>query len=312
MLCKTCKTSCQKWGKDRRGNQRFYCLNCKKSILEPRPKPLEEMRLPMDRALMVLRVLTEGNSVRATERITDTHRDTVLALLVKVGSKCERLFGDKLRNIPVKDVQVDEIWGFVGKKQKALQPGDNPTFGDVYTFVALEKTSKLVLNFTLGRRDQLSTNAFIEGLRLATSRQAFQLSADGFPGYPSAVENTLSDRVDFAQIIKVYRASPEGERRYSPAEVVSTERVPVIGNPDPKRICTSHIERQNLTMRMHIRRLTRLTNGYSKKFDNLWAALCLYFAHYNFCRVHSSLRVTPAMESGITDHVWSLEELISV
>jgi len=167
------------------------------------------------------------------------------------------------------------------------------------------------LNFALGKRDQATTNIFIEGLRYATSSQPFQLPADGFGSYPSAIENTLSDRVDFAQLIKVYRATPEGERRYSPAEVVSTERVPVIGNPDPKRICTSIVERQNLTMRMQMRRLTRLTNAFSKKWDNLWTALCLHFAWYNFCRVHKSLRVTPAMEAGITDRVWNLREILA-
>lgn len=133
----------------------------------------------------------------------------------------------------------------------------------------------------------------------------------GCAPYVPAISNTLGDRVDFARLIKVYRAIPEGERRYSPAEVVSTEVVPVIGQPDPKRICTSHIERQNLTMRMQIRRFTRLTNGFSKKWENHWAALCLYFAHYNFCRIHSSIRVTPAMEAGITDRVWELAELLS-
>jgi len=146
-------------------------------------------------------------------------------------------------------------------------------------------------------------------LLLAAGEKPYQLTADGFGTYPTAIENTLSDRVDFAQLIKVYRASVAGEARYSPAEVVSTERVPVIGDPDPKRICTSHIERQNLTMRMQIRRLTRLTNGFSKKWENLWAALCLHFAWYNFCRIHHTLRVTPAMQAGIADHVWELEEL---
>jgi IS1 family transposase len=214
-------------------------------------------------------------------------------------------------DVPVKDVQLDEIWGFCFKKQKAIQPGDDPNFGDAYTFVAIERHSKLVLNFALGKRDQATTDIFIEGLRHATAPKPYQLSADGFGTYPSAVENTLSDRVDFAQLIKVYRASVAGEARYSPAEVVSTERVPVIGDPDPKRICTSHIERQNLTMRMQIRRLTRLTNGFSKKFENHWAALCLYFAYYNFCRIHSTIRVTPAMEAGITDHVWDLAELLT-
>ena len=173
------------------------------------------------------------------------------------------------------------------------------------------RDTKLVLNFAIGKRDQATTNIFTEGLRLATSNRNFQITTDGFAPYRSAIPNTLSDRVDFAQLIKVYRATPEGERRYSPADVVSTEVVPVTGQPDPNKTCTSHIERQNLTMRMQIRRFTRLTNAFSKKWENHWAALYLYFAHYNFCRIHSSIRVTPAMEAGITDHVWDLAELIS-
>ena len=161
-----------------------------------------------------------------------------------------------------------------------------------------------------GKRNQAVTDIFIEGLRAATANEDFQISTDGFVPYVSSIETTLGDRVDFAQLIKVYRATPEGDRRYSPAEVVSTEVVPVVGHPDAKRVCTSHIERQNLTMRMQIRRLTRLTNGFSKKWENHWAALCLHFAYYNFCRIHRTLRVTPAMEAGITDHVWTIEELL--
>lgn len=200
----------------------------------------------------------------------------------------------------------------MAKKQKQVQPGDDPRFGDAYCFVAMETHSKLVLNFTLGKRNQETTDTFIEGVRLATSRKRFQITTDGFAPYRSAIPTTLPDRADFAQLIKVYRASPEGEQRYSPAEVVSTEVVPVMGNPDPKKICTSHIERQNLTMRMQIRRFTRLTNGFSKKFANHWAALCLWFAFYNFCRVHSKLRCTPAMEAGIADHIWSVRELLEM
>ena len=168
-----------------------------------------------------------------------------------------------------------------------------------------------MLNFALGKRNQATTDAFIEGLRAATSSQEFQITTDGFAPYVSAIDNTLSDRCDFAQLIKVYRATAEGERRYSPAEVVSTEAVPVIGHPDGERICSSHVERQNLTMRMMIRRLTRLTNAYSKKWENLWAALCLHFAFYNFCRIHRTIRVTPAMEAGITNQPWTLEDLLA-
>jgi transposase-like protein/IS1 family transposase len=311
MTCHSCRSQCKRSGKHRNGLQRFKCAQCKRTFTEPHERPLDEMRLPLDRAEMILKMLCEGVSIRSIERLTDTHRDTIMRLLVKAGERCEKLLGDKIRNVPVTDVQLDEIWGFCFKKNKAVRPGDDPNFGDAWTFVAIERHSKLVLNFALGKRDQQTANAFIEGLRLATAPQPFQVTADGWNGYPFALEATLSDRIDFAQLIKVYRATPEGERRYSPAEVVSTEVVPVIGNPDHKRICTSHVERQNLTMRMQMRRLTRLTNGFSKKWENLWAALTLYFAWYNFCRVHKTLRVTPAMEAGITDRVWDLMEILA-
>ena len=305
-----CQFEAKRFGKDRKGVQRFRCNGCGKTFSFRPNNPLGSMHLPLDKGIAALELLLEGCSVNTAQRLTGVHHTTILSLLILAGEKCERLLGKKIVNVPVKDVQADEIWSFVGKKQKALQPGDDPNLGDAYCFVAMETSSKLVLNFALGKRDQMTTDAFIEGLRLATSRQKFQLTTDGFAPYVSAIRTTLSDRASFAQLIKVYRATPEGERRYSPAEVVSTEAVPVMGNPDPRKICTSHIERQNLTMRMQMRRFTRLTNGFSKKWENHWAALCLWFAFYNFCRVHSKLRITPAMESGITDHIWTVRELL--
>jgi IS1 family transposase len=176
--------------------------------------------------------------------------------------------------------------------------------------VAIERYTKLVLNFALGRRSQATTDAFIEGLRAATARQRFQISTDGFQPYISAITTTLSDRCDFAQLIKVYTQDPEGQRRYSPPDITHAEKVPVMGKPDPAKICTSHVERQNLTIRMQMRRLTRLTNAFSKKWENLWAAYCLHFGWYNFVRRHQTLRVTPAMAAGITDHMWTMRELL--
>jgi hypothetical protein len=170
---------------------------------------------------MILKMLVEGVSIRSIERLTDVHRDTILRVLVKAGERCEKLLGEEIKNIPCQDVELDEIWGWVFCKERAKRPDHDPSFGDNYCFVAIERNTKLVLNFALGKRDQATTNIFIEGLRLATARTPYQLTADGFGSYPSAIENTLSDRVDFAQLIKVYRATPEGERRYSPAEVVS-------------------------------------------------------------------------------------------
>jgi IS1 family transposase len=255
--------------------------------------------------------LIEGNSLRSTQRITDIDINTLMKILVKAGEKCEKLMGRLIVNVPVKDVECDEIFGFLGKKQRRVKPDDDPNLGDQYAFVAIERNTKLVLNFALGKRDQATTDIFIEGLRHATARQRFQITTDGFKPYKTAIPDTLGDRVDFAQLIKVYRAPSEGEARYSPAEVASVEVVPVMGNPDPERICTSIVERQNLTIRMQMRRLTRLTNAFSKKWDNLWAAYCLHFAYYNFCRIHKTLRITPAMAAGITDHVWDMAEILA-
>lgn len=311
MTCEKCEVACQRFGRHRNGLRRFRCPLCKKTYTEAHKAALEGSYIPRDKVVLVLRLLLEGNSIRSCERVSQLDRNTIMRILTLAGEKCERLLGREIRNIPAREVQADEIWSFIGKKEKRREDGDDPNLGDAYTFVAIERDTKLVLNFALGKRDQKTCDAFIEGLRLATSHQNFQITTDGFAPYRTSIPNTLDDRCDFAMLIKVYRATPEGERRYSPAEVVSTEVVPVIGQPDPKKICTSHIERQNLTMRMQIRRFTRLTNAFSKKWENHWAALCLYFAHYNFCRIHSSIRVTPAMEAGITDHVWDLAELLA-
>ena len=302
MTCHNCRTECQRFGKHRNGLRRFRCKQCLRTFTEPRADTLDGMYLPVERAELVLRMMLEGNSISSIERLTDVHHTTILKLLLIAGRKAERVMARRIVNVPVRDVQADEVWQFCGCKAKAKRPDHDPTWGDCWTFVAMETHTKLVLNVTIGTRDQSSTDVFIEGLRLATARQRFQITTDGFAPYRSAISTTLGDRVDFAQLIKVYRATPEGERRYSPAEVVSTEVVPCVGQPDPERICTSHVERQNLTIRMS-RRLTRLTNASSKKWENLWAAYCVHFAHYNFCRVHKTLRVTPAMEAGITDHI---------
>ena len=202
--------------------------------------------------------------------------------------------------------------GFVGMKEKAKGNlyKHVDTLGDAYTYVAIERNSKLILAWHLGKRTRQDTLAFILKLRNATDGR-FQLTTDGWPSYPDVVERVFGSDIDYAQLVKVYAASRDGEQRYSPAEVVDVEVVPRVGMPDYERICTSHIERQNLTMRTQIRRLTRLTNGFSKKWANLRAAVALHFAYYNFCRIHSSLRVTPAMESGLTDHVWTIAELLA-
>jgi transposase-like protein/IS1 family transposase len=311
VTCHSCRIECKRKGRNRKGNQRYQCRQCSKWFQEPQDKPLDGMYLPIEKAELVLKLLLEGNSVSTVERITEVHHTTVLKLLVLAGEKCERIMAEKIRNVEVRDVECDELWAFIGKKQKRVRPEDDQNLGDCYTFVAIERHTKLVLNIALGKRDQQTTNAFVEGIRHATSRGQFQITTDGFAPYRSAITTTLHDRLTgFAQLIKVYRAASEGEARYSPAEVASVEEVPVFGQPDPERICTSIVERSNLSTRMSNRRFTRLTNAFSKKWENHWAAVACWFAFYNFCRVHKSLRTTPAMAAGISDHIWSVRELL--
>ena len=309
MTCHNCRTECRKFGK-RQNRQRYQCSQCRKVFTDARDNTLDGMYLPVQKAETVLALMLEGNSVSSVERVTGVHKATILKLLVLAGEKCERTMADKVRNIEVRDVEADEVWSWIGKKAKRVRPEDDQNLGDCYTFVAIEQHTKLVLNITMGKRDQNTTNVFVEGIRQATSRKRFQITTDGFAPYRYAIPDTLGDRCDFAMLIKVYRSSQEGEARYSPAEVHSVEVVPVMGQPDPERICTSIVERSNLSLRMGLRRFTRLTNGFSKKWENHWAAVSLWYTFYNFCRVHKSLRVTPAMAAGISDHVWSVRELL--
>lgn len=313
MNCQKCNGKTKRFGKDRKGQQRYRCLTCKVTFIDPDIKRVDGMLVPEDKALLCLQLLVEGNSVRSTERITCIHRDTILDLLVMVGEKCERMMEERIKGLVVKDVQADEIWGFIGMKQRAknFRGIEDDGIGDAWTFVAIERHSTLVLAWHLGQRTRTDTVAFTEKIAHATAG-SFQISTDGFKAYQDAVVYSLGGQyVDFAQLVKVYASSREGEQRYSPAECTGAIKVKVHGNPDLDRLCTSHIERQNLTIRMGMRRMTRLTNAFSKKWENHHAHLALHFAYYNFCRVHSTLRVTPAMEAGLTDHIWTLRELLA-
>jgi transposase-like protein/IS1 family transposase len=310
MLCPICSAPARRFGRDRRGHQRFQCPACRRTFSDPNRPERDRRRLPADRAVFCLRLLLEGNSVRSTERLTGTHRDTILALLVEAGRDCQRLLETRLRRLTVADVEADEMWGFIGCKEKTrIRRGYGETFGDAYCYVAIERTNKLVVCWHLGKRCPEDTQVFIEKLWRAT-QEPYQLTTDGYTPYRVAVPNVFGRRLDFAQLVKVYGQPADDDHRYSPAEVVDIHAVVRTGRPDEDRICTSHVERSNLTMRMMIRRLTRLTNGFSKKWENHEAALGLFFAYYNYCRVHQTLRTTPAVAAGLETETWTVADLL--
>jgi IS1 family transposase len=220
-----------------------------------------------------------------------------------------------IRNVPVEDVQIDEIWSYVGKKESRRVYGDKDFsyIGDAWTFIAIERKTKLVLAFHVGKRNLISTERFIEKLAKATAAdQRYQLTSDGFKPYNYAVGTILDNRVDYGQIVKIYKAATvEEQRRYSPAHIAEAHKTDVYGDPDFDKICTSHIERLNGSLRQWCKRLTRLTYAFSKKWDNLRAALALHFAFYNFCRIHRTIKTTPAVAAGIVDRVWTISELMA-
>jgi transposase-like protein len=310
--CRTCGGPTIGWGKDRDGNPRRKCKACKATFGIIPARPLGSMRLDLDKATLCLSLLTEGSSIRSTERISGVHRDTVMRLLRVAGEKCEALLNRLVRGVAVEDVQCDELWSFVGMKEKtkARKQITDPEMGDAYTFVGIERESKLALGFHLGRRTSEDASIFMAKIDAATSGH-FQISTDGFGGYPGAVEKHLGGRVDFGQLIKTYSSETmDSERRYSPARIISAEKVAVSGSPAEERICTSHIERANLHVRMQMRRFTRLTNAFSRKRENLRAALALHFAAYNFTWMHSGIRMTPAMKAGIARKPWTVRDLL--
>jgi IS1 family transposase len=267
-------------------------------------------RLNLDRRTQIIGALVEGNSIRSTERMTGVHRDTIMRLLVEVGTGCADIMDEKMRELPCRRVQVDEIWSYVGKKQRQLKPEDDRTrVGDQWTFVAIDAETKLVPSYLIGKRTSVCANIFMRDLSARLANRV-QLSSDAMDAYADAVERAFGAEVDYGQAVKFYEAEPVGPGRYSPPKVVSMERSVVVGSPLQTHISTSIIERQNLTMRMSMRRFTRLTNGFSKKLENMKAAVGLHFAHYNFVRQHKSLRMTPAMAAGVEKTMMSLQELV--
>jgi IS1 family transposase len=258
----------------------------------------------------VVSVLVEGNSLRATARITGVARMTIEKLLRDLGVACMKHHDAHVRNFTCRRVQVDEIWSFVGAKQKNVPESKKNEWGDVWTWTALDADSKLMISYAVGPRSPRMAFALMHDLA-SRLEDRVQLTTDGLYWYPHAVENAFGIGVDYAVLAKQY-GKDGGAGRYSPARFLGAKRIDVTGCPDRRHISTSHVERQNLTMRMHMRRFTRLTNGFSKKIAMHECAVALHFAYYNFCKIHQTLRVTPAMESGLSDHVWSVEELVNL
>ena len=267
--------------------------------------------LTPEKQTAVITALAEGNSIRSIERMTGIHRDTVMRLGLRVGEGCAAVMDSKMRNLNCNLIQMDEIWGFVGKKNKNASDTERLSgLGDVWTFVAIDVESRMVPAYLVGKRDGYHADTFVSDLASRLNSR-IQLSSDGLTAYDDAVERGFGASVDYGQVVKVYGAADvSDQRRYSPAKLVSVTKKAVAGNPDASLISTSYVERQNLTMRMHMRRLTRLTNGFSKKIENFQAAVALHFGYYNFVRVHKSLRCTPAMAGGVTDHIWTVPELM--
>lgn len=313
MLCPQCSCQPRKFGKTSAGQQRFRCNPCKSTFIDHDAKPLGSMRIDRQRAVLVLKLLLEGMSIRSTQRLTGVCKATICDLLVMAGERAQELMEQRIVDLPVKNVECDETWAFTFCKEKRRQKfyPTETNIGDTFCYVAFDADTKLVLTWHIGsgKRTESDTVAFLEKLRGAAS-SGYQLSTDAFRFYHQNVSTVLRGECSYGQIIKEY-GKVEDEHRYSPAAVKSIQKKSLIGNPDEERICTSYIERNNLNIRMAVRRCSRLSNAYSRKMLNHEAALSLYFAYYNFCWKHGTLEQTPAMEAGLTDHQWTVDELLT-
>ena len=310
MVCHNCKCDCKRFG-FHKGFQRYRCRQCGKTFSDIPERPLDALRIPPEKALQVVNMMVEGVGVRAIERLAQVHRDTVLAVLEVVGAKCARFLDRKVRNMPFEAVEVDELFSFVYCKEKQ-NTEHHREIGEQYTYLGIDRESRFIINFEVGKRDAVTTQLYIQDLQKRV-KAPFQLTTDGFGPYISEVFFTFLNQIHFAQVIKQY-SCPEkyvnSERRYSPAACTGIRKVIQCGNPSPDRISTSYVERTNLSIRMFNRRFTRLTLGYSKKLANLKHSLAILIAHFNFCRVHSAHKKTPAMVAGLADHAWTIAELL--
>jgi IS1 family transposase len=267
--------------------------------------------LDSKKQVAIISALAEGSGIRQIERMTGVHRDTIMRLGVRTGKGCARLLDGKMRGLTCHQLQFDELWGFVGKKERHVRPDDDPQVGDVWTFCAIDRDTKLVPSFKVGKRDAATANAFVADVASRLTNRV-QISSDALRAYVDAIEIAFGANVDFAQIVKTYThdQSQITERKYSSPEFVIAEKKSVTGFPDMSRASTSHVERLNGTTRLHMRRLTRLTYAFSKKLENFEAAVGLHFAYYNFVKRHNTLRVTPAMAAGIERDFWTVDTLL--
>ena len=270
-------------------------------------------KLPTETRIQILGMMVEGMSLRAIARLTGASKNTIVKFLRDAGEACLRYQDEHLVGLTCKRIQVDEIWSFVGMKQKNVPDERKGEFGvgDVWTWTAIDADSKLTVSWLLGDRTAATAKEFMNDLagRLANR---VQITSDGHKAYLEAVEEAFGIDVDYAQLVKLYGEAPEAQKRYSPAECIGARKETVTGNPDPEHISTSYAERANLTMRMGMRRFTRLTNAFSKDIMNHQHALAIYFMHYNFVRIHQTLRVTPAMAAGVTDKLWELADMVAM
>ena len=270
-------------------------------------------KLPIAKRVQILSMLCEGSSMRSVSRVCDVSINTVAKVLVDAGKVCMAFHDEKVRGVKAKRVQVDEIWSFTAAKQKNVSGMKKPVdgAGDTWTWTAIDADTKLIAAWFVGGRDAECANAFIGDLASRLANRV-QLTSDGHAPYLQAVEGAFGADVDYAQLVKIYGGSAEGEKRYSPAEFVTCRQIGVTGKPDPKHISTSFVERSNLTLRMHNRRFTRLTNAFSKKFESHVHMVALYTVFYNFTRIHKTLRITPAMAAGLTDRVWDMQDIVAL
>ncbi len=273
-------------------------------------------KLSIEKQTQIIHSLVEGNSIRATVRMTGAAKGTILKLLAEVGAACAEYQNKTLVNLTSKRIQCDEIWSFCHAKEKNVPDEKKGVlgYGDVYTWTAIDADTKLMVSWLVGKRDSDYAKAFMLDVA-ARLKNRIQLTSDGHKPYLEAVEGAFGSEIDFAQLVKIYGstgATLSNEARYSPPKFTEAKKITVTGSPDRKHISTSHVERQNLTMRMSMRRFTRLTNAFSKKIENLEHAVALHFMYYNFCRVHQTLRVTPAMVAKVADHVWTIEEVLGL